>query len=59
MAVGIEQSEGLRGRQWECKQCHRMIPADETVALHLIDRILYGWCQMCFNRRSEFPIAGD
>gem|GEM_PF-3438362 len=57
MATIFEQSEGLR--QWECKQCHRMIPADETVALHLINRILYGWCQPCFNRRAELPMAAD
>jgi hypothetical protein len=43
--------------QWECKQCHQMIPADETVAYHLINKVLYGWCEPCFSRRSELPAA--
>ena len=34
---------------WECKECHRMIADNETVAYHLIDRILYGWCDGCFS----------
>ena len=33
---------------WECKQCHQLIPDSETVAYHLIDGVLYGWCQACF-----------
>ncbi|MEW6208932.1 MAG: hypothetical protein AB1631_11240 [Acidobacteriota bacterium] len=57
MATRFEQH--LSQGQWECKQCHRMIAADETVALHLINRILYGWCQSCFNHRAELPVAGD
>ncbi|HKP88287.1 MAG TPA: hypothetical protein VJZ26_19435 [Blastocatellia bacterium] len=37
---------------WECKDCHRLIAEQETVAYHLVDRILYGWCESCFGQRS-------
>ncbi|MBI3651491.1 MAG: hypothetical protein HY231_10775 [Acidobacteria bacterium] len=40
-------------RLWECKECHSMIAANETVAYHLVDRILYGWCEPCFVNRNE------
>jgi hypothetical protein len=38
---------------WECKQCHAIIDSHETVAYHLIDKILYGWCEPCFNTRPD------
>jgi hypothetical protein len=41
----------------ECKQCHGFIPSTETIAYHLVDRILYGWCGDCFARRDEFETA--
>jgi hypothetical protein len=38
----------------ECKQCHGLVAHDETIAYHLVNRILYGWCLPCFGRRAEF-----
>lgn len=38
-------------RVWECKQCHRPLTESETVAYHLVDRVLYGWCENCFKLR--------
>ncbi|HVG21291.1 MAG TPA: hypothetical protein VNI02_19775 [Blastocatellia bacterium] len=40
-------------RQWECKQCHQMIAENDTVAYHLVDRVLYGWCESCFGQRAD------
>ncbi|MGA9769633.1 MAG: hypothetical protein WBV94_11370 [Blastocatellia bacterium] len=51
MAVAIEQVKNINGRTWECKDCHELIAEQETVALHLVDRILYGWCEICFGNR--------
>jgi hypothetical protein len=50
------QTHELNKRMWECKECHSMIAANETVAYHLIDRILYGWCEPCFTNRDELKI---
>lgn len=30
-----------------------MITSDETIAYHLIDNVLYGWCHSCFNQPAE------
>jgi hypothetical protein len=38
---------------WECKQCHLMIAESDTVAYHLVDGVLYGWCESCFGRRGD------
>jgi len=48
----LEQMNGTQGTLWECKDCHRLIPAIETVAFHLVDRILYGWCETCFSHET-------
>jgi hypothetical protein len=40
----------------ECKQCHRFISCNDTVAYHLVDQILYGWCGDCFARRGELEV---
>jgi len=57
MAVTFEQATGARGRTWECKECHHLISEEDTVAYHLVDRILYGWCISCFERRTEKALA--
>src|SRR5262249_60098628 len=41
----------------ECKQCHGFISSTETIAYHLVDQILYGWCGDCFARRGEADSA--
>jgi len=41
----------------ECKQCHGFISSTETIAYHLVDQILYGWCGDCFARRAEVEPA--
>ena len=43
----------------ECKQCHSFISCNDTIAYHLVDQILYGWCGDCFARRSEFEDEGQ
>lgn len=40
---------------WECKECHRLVEAERTVAYHLIDKVLYGWCESCFSHRGQGP----
>jgi hypothetical protein len=50
------QTNNVQTRMWECKECHSMIAANETVAYHLIDRILYGWCEPCFTNREALKI---
>jgi Zn finger protein HypA/HybF involved in hydrogenase expression len=45
----------------ECKQCHHPVSDDETVAYHLVDKILYGWCPSCFGHRHTVsaPLLGE
>jgi hypothetical protein len=59
MSVTNQQEKGMQGRVWECKQCHELIDAEETVAFHLVDKILYGWCQPCFNHRGQSVLIGS
>ena len=35
----------------ECKECHEPVNPADLVAYHLVDRVLYGWCQDCFGSR--------
>lgn len=49
----FEELAEIHKRTWECKQCHQYITEDHTVAYHLIDGILYGWCESCFSQRAE------
>jgi len=53
MAVVFEQAKGGAGRKWECKQCHQPVAESETMAYHLVDGILYGWCESCFRERQR------
>ena len=53
MAVVFEQAKGGAGRKWECKQCHQLVAESETIAYHLVDGILYGWCETCFRERHR------
>ena len=52
MAAVFEQVRGVHGRSWECKHCHLTVSESETIAYHLIDGILYGWCESCFSQRA-------
>jgi len=52
MARSIAKNE-FKHQTWECKQCHQNVADDCNVAYHLIDGILYGWCEPCFSRRSD------
>ena len=49
----FEQIKESGDLKWECKTCHRLIPGEDTVAYHMVDKILYGWCHDCFIRRHE------
>jgi hypothetical protein len=53
MAAILEKTSSSFCRMWECKQCHQSINDDNTVAYHLIEGILYGWCETCFSQRAE------
>jgi transcription elongation factor Elf1 len=57
MANTIKQVAEILKRTWECKQCHQHIADDCTVAYHLIEGILYGWCEACFSKRNEMTKA--
>ena len=56
MSKSNEQSGNVQGSLWECKECHAMITSYETIAYHLVDRILYGWCEPCFTNRRQDAI---
>ena len=49
--VVFEQIKNSNGRTWECKDCHELVAEQDTVAYHLVDKILYGWCALCFGNR--------
>jgi len=53
MTAIIEQVAGILKRTWECKQCHQHVADDRTVAYHLIEGTLYGWCEHCFSQRPD------
>lgn len=38
---------------WECKECNCIVPENDSVAFHLIEGILYGWCQSCFQSSAS------
>lgn len=50
----FEQAASILKLKWECKQCHQSVAEDCSVAYHLIDGVLYGWCESCFRQR---PVA--
>lgn len=53
MAKAITQVSGTDSWLCQCKQCRKVITSDETMAYHLIDDVLYGWCHTCFNQRAK------
>ena len=59
MAVVLEKAKNNNGRTWECKDCHQLIAEQETVAYHLVDKILYGWCEPCFGQRNYSGKAAE
>ena len=58
MAAIMEQVTGMLKRTWECKQCHESVGEEHTIAYHLIDGILYGWCDSCFSQRAATSPVG-
>ena len=52
MSAIIEKATGLNILSLECKHCHQQIADPDTVAYHLVDGILYGWCLDCFGQRA-------
>jgi hypothetical protein len=48
-----EQPINIPPLMWECKQCHHLISDAQTVAYHLVDRVLYGWCEPCFAQQTR------
>ena len=57
MAGVFEQVAAILKHTWECKQCHQNITDERNVAYHLIDGILYGWCESCFSQRPSLNKA--
>ena len=55
MAVKTKEVKDVQILILECKECRRPVTQTELVAYHLVDRVLYGWCQSCFKARP----AGD
>ncbi|HET9532804.1 MAG TPA: tetratricopeptide repeat protein [Blastocatellia bacterium] len=53
MAKVITQAAATNTWLCQCKQCRKVITPDETIAYHLIDNVLYGWCQSCFDQRAN------
>jgi len=51
--MGIEKMKGSNNRMWECKECHQLVAEHHTVAYHLVDKFLYGWCDTCFSVRPQ------
>lgn len=52
MSAIFESATNINKLVWECKHCHQPISEHDTVAYHLIDGILYGWCPNCFSQRA-------
>lgn len=52
MSAIFEKATTINGLIWECKHCHQPITEHDTVAYHLIDGVLYGWCPSCFSQRA-------
>lgn len=40
-------------KPWECKHCHQPVKDEDSVASHLIDGFLYGWCRPCFDKFTQ------
>jgi hypothetical protein len=51
MAVTKKEAKDAEMLMLECKECHRPVTQTDLVAYHLVDRVLYGWCQSCFKAR--------
>jgi len=58
MEHAVVEMPEISGQKWECRDCHRHILDSETFAYHLINRILCGWCEGCFNCRSASNAEG-
>jgi hypothetical protein len=52
MSAIFKKATNTNGLIWECKSCHQPTDEHETVAYHLLDGILYGWCPDCFSQRA-------
>ena len=53
----FEQIKKTDRQLWECKECHNLVAEEQTIAYHLVDRILYGWCESCFDQRDRAGLA--
>ena len=52
MSAIFEKATNLSLLTLECKNCHQPIAEHETVAYHLVDGVLFGWCPPCFSQRT-------
>lgn len=57
MSAIFEKATRLGMLTLECKHCHQAIAEHDTVAYHLVDGVLFGWCPTCFGRRA--PVNGS
>ena len=59
MAVKNKEVKNTEVLMLECKECRRPVTQTDLVAYHLVDRVLYGWCQSCFKTRPARDQVGS
>ena len=52
MSAIFEKATNLSMLMLECKHCHQAIAEHDTVAYHLVEGVLFGWCPACFSQRA-------
>ena len=57
MSAIFEKATNLSMLTLECKHCHQAIAQHDTVAYHLVDGVLFGWCPACFSQRA--PVTSN
>lgn len=57
MSAIFEKATNISILTLECKHCHQAIAELETVAYHLVDGVLFGWCPACFSQRA--PVSNN
>ena len=45
--MAVEKMKAIK--IWECKDCNNPVEDDNSVAFHLVEGILYGWCRNCYQ----------
>ncbi len=48
--MSVESSRTMK--IWECKECNNSVADNDSVAFHLVNGFLYGWCRACFEKAA-------